>query len=187
MGGSTISIGVMDRLLDELARHCSFSNFGSGTSVHRTQRLNCSDLHAFADGPQNPRPRQTILREIYSTSNLSPSSLSTITQIILSDLRPIVCPLPCGTFHPSLALQISATSKPPCQLDVFGAMVVWDWEMRGLYRVCGDLEFVCREIEARGGGAGRRLKGSVILQEPVVGINVEVSNSCVRVPVLQSY
>ena len=55
------------------------------------------------------------------------------------------------------------------------AMGAWDWEMRELYRALGDVDAVCREVEARGGGAGRRPRGIKVFAEPVLGINVEVS------------
>ncbi|KAJ9104309.1 hypothetical protein QFC20_004591 [Naganishia adeliensis] len=151
---SRITLANIDRLLDELACHSSFSDLGT-------------------DRPQNPRNRDTILRVIY-TSTLSPQALNCITQIILQDLRPITCPLPTGTHHPAIALQLSATCKPPPVLDVFMAMKVWDWEMRELYRVMGDLNLVCRTVEGMGGGAGRRRRGDRVRAGPVLGVNVEI-------------
>lgn len=55
------------------------------------------------------------------------------------------------------------------------AMKVWDWEMRELYRVMGDLDLVCRTVEGMGGGAGRRRHGDRVRAGPVLGVNVEVS------------
>ncbi|GHJ90147.1 hypothetical protein NliqN6_6549 [Naganishia liquefaciens] len=153
--GSRLSILDIDLLLDELACHSTYSNLG-------------------ADRPENPRTRFQILRILYTTSGLSPLSLSCITQIILQDLRPITCPLPQGAYHPALACHISATTKPPPVLDVFRAMNLWDWEMRELYRACGDLDVVCRVVEALGGGAGRRPRGIRAVAEPVIGVQVEI-------------
>ncbi|KAJ9121395.1 hypothetical protein QFC24_004733 [Naganishia onofrii] len=153
--GSTLSILKLDRLLDELACHSPFSDLG-------TER------------PKNPRSREAILYEIYSASGLSPLALSYVTQIILQDLRPITCPLPTGHHHPSIALQLSASCKPPPPLDIFDAMATWDWEMRDMYRVCGDLDAVCREVERLGGGAGRRKPGKATSRDPIVGLHVEI-------------
>ncbi|KAJ9115900.1 hypothetical protein QFC22_005043 [Naganishia vaughanmartiniae] len=154
--GSTLFIAKVDRLLDELACHSPFSDLG-------------------ADRPKSPRSREAILHEIYSASGLSPMALSCMTQIILQDLRPITCPLPAGHHHPSIALQLSASCKPPPPLDIFLAMTTWDWEMRDVYRVCGDLDAVCRGVERLGGGAGRRRSGKAASRDPIVGVHVEVS------------
>lgn len=54
-------------------------------------------------------------------------------------------------------------------------METWDWEMRDLYRAMGDLDAVCRKVEALGGGADRRVRGIRAFADPVLGINVEVS------------
>lgn len=115
------------------------------------------------------------------TSTLTPSALCLITQIILLDLRPITCPLPAGTHAPAIALQLSATYRPPPVLDVYAAMLVWDWEMRELYRATGDLDHVCRHVERMGGGAGRRSRAGRVTGVPILGVNVEVSTpSCRR-------
>lgn len=54
-------------------------------------------------------------------------------------------------------------------------MKVWDWEMRELYRVTGDLDFVCRRVEELGGGAGKRKPADRVNGGPILGVNVEVS------------
>lgn len=161
-------------LLDELACHSSYSNLGLGKSSTRIPASTLTPPLPFPDRPKNPRSRPQLLRIIYTTSGLSPSALSCITQIILQDLRPITCPLPRSTSHPALAYQVSATSKPPPVLDVLMAMEAWDWEMRELFRASGDVDVVCREVEARGGGAGRRPSGIKVFARPVPGVDVEV-------------
>ncbi|KAJ9107714.1 hypothetical protein QFC21_001174 [Naganishia friedmannii] len=53
-------------------------------------------------------------------------------------------------------------------------MTTWDWEMRDMYRVCGDLDAVCRTVQRLGGGAGRRRPGKGASRDPIVGVHVEI-------------
>lgn len=47
-----------------------------------------------------------------------------------------------------------------------------------MYRVTGDLDYVCRRVQAIGGGAGRRKPGAERVDGgPIVGVNVEVGTS----------
>ena len=124
-----------------------------------------------------PRSQTDILYDLFVRSNLSPFACSVLVQIILSDLRPLLSPLPPEALNFTTALLVE--NKPTPQLDITAALEIWDWEARSLYRVWSNLDVVLDEIERRGGGAGRRRRPdrSVTTDPDELvrpGINIEV-------------
>jgi hypothetical protein len=95
----------------------------------------------------------------------------------LTDLRPLLSPLPPEALNFTTALLVEQKAVP--QLDVFEALELWDWEARLLHKVWGNLDVVLDEVENRGEGAGRRQRPSFsLISNPAdlvrPGINIEV-------------
>jgi DNA ligase-4 len=131
---------------------------------------------SYAAEHVKPRSQTDILYDLFIRSNLSPYACSVLTQIILTDLRPLLSPLPPEALNFTTALLVEHEAVP--QLDIFEALEMWDWEARLLH-------VVLDEIESRGGGAGGRQRPPFgLIANPVdlvrPGVNVEASRS--RIP-----
>jgi hypothetical protein len=138
---------------------------------------------SYAAEHVKPRSQTDILYDLFIRSNLSPYACSVLTQIILTDLRPLLSPLPPEALNFTTALLVEHEAVP--QLDIFEALEMWDWEARLLHKVWGNLDVVLDEIETRGGGAGGRQRPPFgLIANPVdlvrPGVNVEASRS--RIP-----
>lgn len=145
-----MTLGQVNKHLDNFAAHCSFSQL--------------SQL------PANFPSQPEILTILFRDSNLSPYSLSLLTQIILRDLSPLLNPLPkLRVSNPTAMLRLKTTAGP-AQLDLYTAMRCWHPDMARLYhRGLGDLDLCADECENANLGGPSKIRG------PVVGVNVQVS------------
>lgn len=146
-----MTISEVDMLLDQLAGWSSWSQLSQVPSSLPTPMV--------------------ILRQLFRDSRLSPLALSVLTQIILRDLRPLLCPLPPkGLGCPELLISEKITSAPE-QLTLEMAMLSWDPAMAALY--CdgkGDVDWCATMAEAM------RHDSTSITKGPILGVNVKASS-----------
>jgi DNA ligase-4 len=90
----------VDKLLDELAATCPFSD----TSLRNP----------------NARPKLDVLKALYK--NMPPLDAQFVTQIILKDLRPVLYPLPAMHYTAALKEYNSKSVHMLCKAD---AVKVW--------------------------------------------------------------
>ncbi|WWC92925.1 uncharacterized protein L201_007888 [Kwoniella dendrophila CBS 6074] len=148
---STVSIKEIDNLLDELAASSSFSQ--------------------LSQNPPNFKSPQVILTTLYRESNLSPFSISVLTQIILRDLRPLLNPLPrLPVRNPTTMLRMK-TNTGPDQLTLRDAMLVWDKRMWEFYiGGRGDLD-KCADLVEK---LDQQNWEEIVMTGPVIGTNVKI-------------
>jgi hypothetical protein len=145
---SPLTTSEVNELLDELASKSGYTQASIRSNYPKTQR----------------RPRKTIIRALFR--QLSPEDASTLVQIILKDLRPLLYPL--TEFHYTTALtRFNAASVK--MLSKEHAMDIWDPSGMFLryYRVCADI------TEAAAFADSPKSKCRVI--EPTIGKPVAVS------------
>lgn len=150
---STLTLGELDRFLDELAAPSTFSQLSLE--------------------PMRPSAPPTILQRLFRDSSLSPLALSVLVQIILRDLRPLLYPLPpMPVRHPTALLRCKSTAAPQ-QLSLHVAMWCWDPAMARLYRDGkGNVDWCADMAESITKSPHSLIPMS---SGPVVGINVQVS------------
>ncbi|EJT49134.1 hypothetical protein A1Q1_01783 [Trichosporon asahii var. asahii CBS 2479] len=150
-GNSTMTIGEVDALLDQLAAGSSWSQLSQIPSDRPTQ--------------------MTILQRLFRDSGMSPYALSVLTQIILRDLRPLLFPLPLRYVgRPELLIRETISSAPNL-LTVESAMFRWDTTMAKLYREGkGNIDWCATKAEEIRMSEQRM----EVAPGPILGINVKV-------------
>jgi len=113
----SLKLSVLDRLLDELAVLCDWSNLGK---------------HPFQKPYRRP---PVVLQDIYRP--LSARESAYITQIILKDLRPLLYPIPSLSVHRAL---MEYDSKAFQELIPYSMMKAWHWAMPRIYRAKADYD-----------------------------------------------
>ena len=144
-----LSIAEINSLLDELASISAFSEY----SIRNTR--SSSSIH---------RPRQAILRDLYRS--MPAHDASYLTQIILKDLRPLLCPL--LETHYTAALK-NYNTKSMISFTKEDAMRAWDpsgyflktFKVRACLREAANM-FESREIDQA-------------IPSPRIGIPVQVN------------
>lgn len=153
---SVMTISEVDALLDQLAAWSSWSQL--------------SQIPIDRQSPSN------ILRRLYRDSRMSPLALAVLTQVILRDLRPLLCPLPkLAAGHPEHLIYEPITNAPE-QLTLEMAMLSWDPFMAKLYwEGKGDIDWCATAAEAIQANSQ-----TDVTPGPMLGINVKVAIPCIH-------
>ncbi|KAL7424949.1 hypothetical protein Q5752_000636 [Cryptotrichosporon argae] len=136
-----LSVSQVDRLLDRLA------------------------ASPWSQLSQAPAPGPDALERLYRDAGLSPRALGVLTQIILRDLRPLLCPLPRAPVRNPTAMLRLKTTDAPAQLSLCDAMRCWDRRAPRLYRTKGNIDWCLDGLET---GEFRT--------DPVLGVNIQIPN-----------
>jgi DNA ligase 4 len=113
-GGKTLH--DLEALLDQLARHCRFSQ------------------HAYISDESALQPVESILQDIYDS--VTPEEASFITQVLLKDLRPLYYPLTLVHTTSNLLKGKSTINE----FKIYQAMKAWHPQLPSIYRVYADLD-----------------------------------------------
>jgi DNA ligase-4 len=153
---SRMTLAQVDALLDELASTSAFSQ--------------------LSQTPSDPRSQSQILNTFYRYSSLSAYAAAVLTQIILRDLRPLLCPVPRLPIRNPTAMLRLRSNAGPAPLEQLDAMHVWDPRMRELYLSgLGSVDLCADIVESLGGESGGPRSGKPEISGPAVGVNVPVS------------
>lgn len=146
-----MTISEVDALLDQLAAWSSWSQ--------------------LSQIPSDRPSASTILRRLFRDSQMSPRASAVLTQVILRDLRPLLCPLPrLASGRPELLIHEKITSAPE-QLSLERAMQSWDPLMAKLYHDGkGDMDWCAATAEK----IRLSKESATIPPGPILGINVKI-------------
>lgn len=149
---SSLTLSELDKLLDQLAAPSPYSQ--------------------LSIPPVDPPDPVVVLRQLFRDSNLSPNALGVLVQIIMRDLRPLLCPLPTmRTRHPTAMLRLKITAAPQ-PLNMHLAMWCWNPVMARLYRDGkGDIDWCADAAESVSSSPGQVIP---VPPGPVLGVNVQV-------------